>query len=112
MKKKRLTRRALLLAAAALAASLAAGVAFATIPGSSGVINGCFDRQSGLLRVIDADSGGNARGRWIPTTSVDQYAAVLAKWFGLPQDAQTLSTVFPNLTNFTTGTFPQLGFLP
>ena len=60
----------------------------------------------------DADSGGNARGRWIPTTSVDQYAAVLAKWFGLPQDAQTLSTVFPNLTNFTTGTFPQLGFLP
>jgi uncharacterized protein (DUF1501 family) len=59
----------------------------------------------------DTDSGGSPRGRWIPTTSVDQYASVLARWFGLPQDAQTLATVFPNLTNFP-GTFSQLGFLP
>ena len=60
----------------------------------------------------DADSGSGARGRWIPTTSVDQYAGVLARWFGLPQDAATLASVFPNYANFTTGTYPQLGFLP
>ena len=59
--KTRLTRRALLLAAAVLAASARAGVAFATIPSSGGVINGCFDQQSGLLRVIDADAGGKCR---------------------------------------------------
>jgi uncharacterized protein (DUF1501 family) len=59
----------------------------------------------------DTDGGSNPRGRWIPTTSVDQYASVLARWFGLPQDAQTLAQVFPNLANFP-GTFSQLGFLP
>jgi len=46
----------------------------------------------------DADSGSSARGRWIPTTSVDQYAATLARWYGLPETS--LSTVFPNINNF------------
>lgn len=58
----------------------------------------------------DVDSGTAPRGRWIPTTSTDQYTARLAKWFGLPQDAATLAAVFPNLANFPT-TFEQLDFM-
>jgi uncharacterized protein (DUF1501 family) len=50
------------------------------------------------------DVGSN--GRWIPTTSVDQYAATLASWFGVA--ASDLPSIFPNLANFQT---PNLGFL-
>ena len=44
--------------------------------------------------------GGNdvGGGRLIPTTSADQYAATLAKWFGI--DDVDLSSVAPNLDNF------------
>jgi uncharacterized protein (DUF1501 family) len=49
------------------------------------------------------DSG---QGRWIPTTSVDEYSATLAKWFGV--GAADLATVFPNLGRFD---HPDLGFL-
>lgn len=38
------------------------------------------------------------RGRIIPTTSVDQYSAPLAKWFGA--DSNSLETIFPNLGRF------------
>ena len=55
----------------------------------------------------DTDNGSGARGRWIPTTSVDQYAATLARWFGLPENQ--MSEVFPNIGNFTSS---NLGFLP
>jgi len=58
----------------------------------------------------DTDSGTAPRGRWIPTTSTDQYCAQLAKWFGLPQDPAILGAVFPNLGNFP-GTFSQLNFM-
>jgi uncharacterized protein (DUF1501 family) len=50
----------------------------------------------------DADE----RGRWIPTTSTDQYAATLALWFGLaPAD---VPTVFPFIGRFAT---PNLNFM-
>jgi uncharacterized protein (DUF1501 family) len=48
----------------------------------------------------------DSRGRWIPTTSTDQYAATLAAWFGLaPAD---IAKVFPNLSKFSPS---NLGFL-
>jgi hypothetical protein len=34
-----------------------AGVAYATIPGSNGVINGCYGKITGNLRVIDPQAG-------------------------------------------------------
>jgi len=39
------------------------------------------------------------RGILVPTTSLAQYGATLAKWFGVPDAA--LNTVFPVLPNFT-----------
>ena len=51
----------------------------------------------------DDDVGG---GRFIPTTSADQYAATLAKWFGV--DDVDLPTVAPNIGNFA---IQDLGFL-
>ncbi len=39
------------------------------------------------------------QGRLLPTTSVDQYAATLASWFGV-SDAQ-MSTVVPSIGNFS-----------
>ncbi|HEX8071694.1 MAG TPA: DUF1501 domain-containing protein [Pyrinomonadaceae bacterium] len=54
----------------------------------------------------DTDSGSNPRGRWIPTTSVEQYAATLALWYGLAQS--DLTQVFPFITRFSAA---NLGFL-
>lgn len=45
-------------------------------------------------------------GRWIPTTSVDEYAATLATWFGV--SASDLPIVLPNIGRFAK---PNLGFL-
>ena len=45
-------------------------------------------------------------GRWIPTLSVDQHSATLARWFGL--DNAEIATVFPNVNRFATD---NLGFM-
>jgi len=47
------------------------------------------------------------QGRWIPTSSVDQYAATLLNWFGV--DDGRLNAVLPNLANF--GSRRSLGFV-
>jgi len=54
----------------------------------------------------DDSDGSGPRGRWIPTTSVEQYAATLATWYGL--SSADLSAVFPLINRFAT---PNLGFL-
>ena len=56
------------------------------------------------LAVNGPDDTGE--GRWIPTTSVDEYAATLAKWFGVSKS--DLPTVLPNIGRFAK---PNLGFM-
>ena len=46
------------------------------------------------------------QGRWIPTTSVDEYAATLATWFGVSNT--DLPTVLPNIGRFKN---TNLGFI-
>lgn len=49
-----------------------------------------------LLEINGEDDVGG--GRLIPTTSADQFAATLAKWFGIPDT--DLDIVAPNIDNF------------
>jgi uncharacterized protein (DUF1501 family) len=53
-----------------------------------------------------SDDPNNSQGRFIPTTSVDEYARTLLHWFGLNGDQ--IATVLPNIGNFPPG---RLGFL-
>lgn len=70
-----------------------------------GVRGGDFYGRFPTLQLRGPDDASD-EGRWIPTTSVDQYGATLARWFGLPTTA--ISTVFPNINNFASN---NLGFL-
>src|SRR5690606_20834891 len=38
------------------------------------------------------------QGRLLPSTSIDQYAATLARWFGVPDGE--MATILPNIGNF------------
>ena len=56
--------------------------------------------------VLGGSDDANTRGTLIPTTSVEQYGATLAKWFGVP--AASIPQVFPTVGNFPTA---DLGFM-
>lgn len=56
-----------------------------------------------LAGFTNPDMAGN---NMVPTTSVDQYAATLGRWFGVADG--DLHTIFPNLMNYST---PYLGFI-
>lgn len=66
---------------------------------TGGAVNGkrVFGQYPNLTVSGGMDVQGN-RGRWIPTTAVDQYGAVIAKWFGVGDGE--LNAIFPNLTRF------------
>jgi len=68
------------------------------------VAGGRFYGQVPTLAVDGPDDSGD--GRWIPTTSVDEYSATLARWFGV--SSTDLPLVLPNIGRFNT---PDLGFL-
>lgn len=56
--------------------------------------------------VLGGPNDAEKEGRWIPTTSVEQYGATLARWFGA--DAASVAAVFPNLGAFAPA---DVGFL-
>ena len=63
------------------------------------------DLAPGSLNDIGAETW-EQQGRWLPTSSVDQYAATLLGWFGA--DEGQLNQILPNLANFSTR---KLGFV-
>ena len=54
-------RRSIAVAVIAAAALAVAGIGYATIPDSTGVVHGCFQKASGMLRVIDTGAGQTCR---------------------------------------------------
>jgi uncharacterized protein (DUF1501 family) len=71
-----------------------------------GAVNGGKMYGTFPTQILGTGDDGESEGRWIPTTSVDQYAATLAKWFGVA-DADLLK-VCPNLNAFAN---KNLGFM-
>lgn len=68
------------------------------------VEGGKFYGKLPALSINGPDDTGT--GRWIPTLSVDQHAATLARWFGV--DSSMMSTLLPNLSRFPSS---DLGFM-
>ncbi len=73
------------------------------------VVGGAVDGGKFYGSFPNLTSGGPDDADWgqiIPSTSVDQYAATLSKWYGLADTDRSL--MFPNLGRFAS---PNLGFM-
>jgi uncharacterized protein (DUF1501 family) len=71
---------------------------FYGVPGANGTVFPVLQ--------LGGPSDTDTRGRWIPTASVEQYAATLASWYGV--EAADLPVIFPNIGRFQTS---DLGFM-
>jgi uncharacterized protein (DUF1501 family) len=71
-----------------------------------GAVNGQATYGPFPQQVLGGPDDVTSEGRWLPSTSIDQYGATLAKWMGVQPGE--LGNVFPNLGNFT---LQDLGFL-
>ncbi len=66
-------------------------------------------RSYGIAPTVGTNTNDDVgQGRLIPTTSVDQYAATLASWFGV--SASDLRTVLPNIGNYDASSW-NMGFV-
>lgn len=54
--------------AAALTVAVTTGVGYAAIPSSNGAVNGCYEKVTGILRVIDKDAGKACKSFETPIT--------------------------------------------
>jgi len=64
-------------------------------------------RRASAVGLQGADDGEHdISGRFIPGTAVDQVAATLARWYGVP--SSDLPLILPNIGNFDSG---DLGFM-
>ena len=73
---------------------------------NGGQIYGQFPLMNQNDSAYNPDAFADTRGVLLPTTSLAQYGATLAKWFGAP--TPQLTSVFPELANFGQ---QDLGFL-
>ena len=71
-----------------------------------GAVNGQATYGKFPTQALSGPDDVSSEGRWLPTTSIDQYGATLGRWMGLTPTE--LAAAFPNLGNFTT---KDLGFL-
>jgi uncharacterized protein (DUF1501 family) len=71
-----------------------------------GAVNGGQFYGSFPELAVGSSIDANNRGTFIPTTSIAQYGATLAQWFGV--SPTNISSIFPNIGNFSSS---DLGFL-